>query len=500
MAKVLDMPKLSPTMEEGVLATWHKKEGDSVEVDDLLAEVETDKATMEFRAFDKGTILKLLVGAGAQVKLGQPVAILGSPGEDVSGLMAGVGGGAAEAVQDDEAPAETPRSPHSAKQAGAAVKEGMQPPADAALGRKAPDTMRPAAPAPPPVGAPKRERPPAPRQNVLMRTAEDPGAQASLETSRGANGERVLASPHVRRIARERGIDLTGARGTGEHGRIVPEDLDAIGAAARPAPATPNAPLARAGQSTALAAPGLAAPEARPLSQMRKAIARRLTQAKQTVPHFYLTIDVDAAELVALRERINGELAAGAARDHGKNGESPKPEKISVNDLLIKACAAALVRVPDCNAQFTEEAILVHKRVDISVAVAVPDGLLTPVVRNADQKNVVAIGREVRELASRARGKKLRPEEMTDGTFSISNLGMFGIDEFAAVINPPEGAILAVGQVRDVPVVKDGRIEPGKRLSMTLSCDHRVVDGAVGAAFLAELRDLLERPMRILTG
>jgi pyruvate dehydrogenase E2 component (dihydrolipoamide acetyltransferase) len=233
---------------------------------------------------------------------------------------------------------------------------------------------------------------------------------------------------------------------------------------------------------------------------MRKAIARRLTQAKQTVPHFYLTVDVDAAELTLLRERINAELAAGASRDHGKNGEAAKPEKISVNDLLIKACAAALVRVPECNAQFTEEAILVHKRVDISVAVAVPDGLLTPVVRNADQKNVVAIGREVRELAARARGKKLRPEEMTDGTFSISNLGMFGIDEFAAVINPPEGAILAVGQVREVPVVKNGRIEPGKRLSMTLSCDHRVVDGAVGAAFLAELRDLVERPMRILTG
>lgn len=230
---------------------------------------------------------------------------------------------------------------------------------------------------------------------------------------------------------------------------------------------------------------------------MRKAIARRLVQSKQTVPHFYLTIDIDAAELVALRESINAELAAGAAKQG--NGES-KPEKISLNDLIVKGVAAALVRVPECNAQFSDEAILVHKRVDISVAVAIPDGLVTPVVRNADTKSVVAIGREVRDLASRARAKKLKPEEMSDGTFSISNLGMFGIDEFSAVINPPEGAILAVGQVRDEPVVKDGQVVPGKKLAMTLSCDHRVIDGAVGAAFLAELRALLERPMRILTG
>ena len=232
---------------------------------------------------------------------------------------------------------------------------------------------------------------------------------------------------------------------------------------------------------------------------MRKTIARRLTQSKQTVPHFYLTIDVDAEELSALRERINAELAAAAPKP--KPGAEPvKPEKISVNDLLIKAAAGALVRVPECNASFTEEAILVHRRVDVSVAVAIPDGLVTPVVRNADQKSVVAIAREVRDLASRARAKKLKPEEMSDGTFSISNLGMFGIDSFSAVINPPEGAILAVGQTRDEPVVKNGQVVAGKKLALTLSCDHRVVDGAIGAAFLAELRDLLEHPMRILTG
>ena len=231
---------------------------------------------------------------------------------------------------------------------------------------------------------------------------------------------------------------------------------------------------------------------------MRKTIARRLTESKSTVPHFYLTIDVDAAELVKMRERINGELAASGAPP--ADGGSPAPTKVSINDLLLKACAVALVHVPECNASFTPDAILVHKRVDISVAVAIPDGLVTPVVRDADRKSIVAIAREVRELAARARARKLKPEEMADGTFSISNLGMFGIDEFSAVINPPEGAILAVGQVRDVPVVHEGAVVAGKRLSMTLSCDHRVVDGGVGAAFLAELRRLLEHPLRVLTG
>lgn len=464
MAKILDMPQLSPTMEEGVLATWHKKEGDSVEVDDLLADVETDKATMEFRAFDKGTLLKLLVPAGSEVKLGQPVAILGKPGEDISSLVA-----QATAAPGGTTPAQArPEATREQAVADAEVEEG-----EAHRVKKAPPAETPRTP----VAAPPLEK-----GNVLTRTERDgPSPQP--------NGGRVLASPHVRRIARERGIDLSTAQGTGMHGRILPTDLDTITA--------PPAPLARAPQPE-LAVPGLAAPESRPLSPMRRTIARRLTQAKQTVPHFYLTIDVDAEPLAALRERVNAELAAGAAKR--ANGADAKPERISLNDLVIKACATALVRVPECNAQYTDEAILVHNRVDVSVAVAIPDGLVTPVVRDADQKSVVAIAREVRDLAARARAKKLKPEEMTDGTFSVSNLGMFGIDEFAAVINPPEGAILAVGQARDVPVVKDGAVKPGKKMALTLSCDHRVVDGAVGAAFLAELRDLLERPMRILTG
>ncbi|MGH7268928.1 MAG: dihydrolipoamide acetyltransferase family protein, partial [Polyangiaceae bacterium] len=235
----------------------------------------------------------------------------------------------------------------------------------------------------------------------------------------------------------------------------------------------------------------------RALSPMRRAIARRLTESKATVPHFYLNIDVDAGELLTLRERINAELSN---EDTAGSDPAHRPVKVSINDLLIKACALALVGVPECNASFTPDAILIHKRVDISVAVAVPDGLVTPVVRQADRKSVAAIAREMRDLAARARGRKLRPEEMSDGTFSITNLGMFGIDGFAAVINPPEGAILAVGQTRSVPVVTEGQVVPGRRLAMTLSCDHRVVDGAIGAAFLAELRRLVEHPLRVLAG
>ncbi len=297
-----------------------------------------------------------------------------------------------------------------------------------------------------------------------------------------------MASPYVRKVAREKGIDLKGAQGSGPGGRVMPADLEVM------TPPQPSAALAHPAPSSALV--NLEAPEVRPLSPMRRTIARRLTEAKATVPHFYLSIDIDASELVKLRAQVNAELSP-------KNGSAdgdPNATKVSLNDLLIKACAIALVRVPECNASFSPDAILVHKRVDISVAVAIPDGLVTPVVRHADQKSVVAIAREVRELASRARARKLKPEEMTEGTFSISNLGMFGIDQFAAVINPPEGAILAVGQVRDVPVVVDGAVVAGSRLAMTLSCDHRVVDGAIGAAFLAEVRRLVEHPLRVLAG
>jgi pyruvate dehydrogenase E2 component (dihydrolipoamide acetyltransferase) len=479
MAKIVDMPKLSPTMEEGLLATWHKKEGDPIQIDDLLAEVETDKATMEFRSFDKGTLLKILVAPGSQVKLGQPVAVVGNPGEDISALLAGI------STSTSNVSAQSPRSGRSADTSTGP--EGTLVTSTPTSTQTSTSDLRPPTSAPrPPPGL-------VTTGSLLDRTSREP-ERASRSTAR-TNGERVAASPYVRKAARERGIDLHGAVGSGPGGRIVAKDLDALATRdlAKTEPGTPGSlALTRPG---APLTQGLAEPEAHPLSMMRKTIARRLTEAKQTVPHFYLTIDVDADRFVALREEINAELASS-----GLKAEGDKPLKISLNDLLIKACAVGLRRVPECNATFTPEAILVHRRVDISVAVAVPDGLVTPVVRNADQKSVVAIARETRELAARARAKKLKPEEMLDGTFSISNLGMFGIDVFSAVINPPEGAILAVGQVREEPVVKEGAVVAGKRLGMTLSCDHRVVDGAVGAAFLAELRALIEHPMRILSG
>ena len=284
-----------------------------------------------------------------------------------------------------------------------------------------------------------------------------------------------MASPVVRKIAREHELDLRGVQGSGPHGRIIKRDVDAIVAAGGQLQAS----------SAAVPSGARVEPRIEKLSQMRKTIARRLTESKQTVPHFYLTIDVDAEPLLAARAQMVAAL-------------EKQNEKVSVNDLLIKACAVALRLVPECNASFMGDSIHYHQRVDISVAVAVPDGLLTPVVRDADRKGVLQIAREVRELAGRAKEKKLRPEEMSDGTFSISNLGMFDIESFSAVINPPEGAILAVGTVRDEAVVRDGQLVAGKRLRMTLSCDHRVVDGAVGARWLQALRGVLEKPVTML--
>jgi pyruvate dehydrogenase E2 component (dihydrolipoamide acetyltransferase) len=462
MAKLLEMPKLSPTMEEGVLTTWHKKEGDSVAVDDLLADVETDKATMEFRSFDAGTLLRLLVPAGATVRLGQPVAIMGQPGENVDALAAQAGGAvkAAPPAPPQQAPAQAELP------ASAAAPQVPQSPPQAAA-QVAPQVWS------------------APQGSVLTRTERDGQAPAATPP-KGSDG--ALASPRVRRAALEMGVNLQGKSGTGPHGRIQLEDLAQL--REQGLVRTSETAVARVADT----GPARPASEAKALSPMRKTIARRLTESKQTVPHFYLQIDVDAGPVWAFRETVNAELAK-----EKRSGDAP-PVKVSLNDFLIKASALALRRVPECNASFSPEAILYHQRVDISVAVAVQDGLVTPVVRDADRLSIVEISERVRDLAGRARAKKLKPEEMADGTFSISNLGMFGIDQFAAVINPPEGAILAVGQVRDEPVVRDGAVVAGKRLALTLSCDHRVVDGAVGAAFLAELRALLATPMRILSG
>src|SRR5690554_3329161 len=414
MAKIIGLPKLSPTMDEGVLVAWIKKEGDTLEVDELIAEVETDKATVEFRSFDRGVLLKILAPEGSTLKLDEPVAIIGKEGEDISELFEEVerrkGGGEAEAS------AEKPQEQAPQKDEGASAERGRD--------------------------EPREER---------------------------ATGGRILASPLVRKLARERSIDLGSVDGSGPRGRIIKRDLEGLEARG-PAPSVSGERLP---------------PEEIPASPMRKTIARRLTQSKQEVPHFYLVIDVDAEGLVDARTKINAMLEEDGV-------------KISYNDLVVKAAALALRQVPAVNASFAGDKILRHRVVDISIAVAIEDGLLTPVLRDADKRSLADINQEISELAAKARDRKLRPEEMSGGTFSISNLGMYGINEFSAVINPPEGAILAVSALRDEPVIRHGMVSPGKKMKLTLSCDHRVIDGAVGAEYMRVLRELLEEPIRLL--
>ncbi len=415
MAKIVGLPKLSPTMEEGTLTRWAKQEGDDVAVDELIAEVETDKATMEWRSFDRTVLLKILAAEGTTVAPDAPVAIFGERGEDISSLLGA-----------QSAPAATPNAPVAT-----------------------------------------------PATNVAGSDAQTSAPQVPVG--------RIAASPSVRRLARERSLDLRGLEGSGPGGRVIQRDLERLAAEQPRAPGEPGS-SAPAAAASASARP---APVVVPLSSMRRTIARRLVESKQNVPHFYLTAEVRADSLLEVRKQLNAMLETGG-------------EKLSLNDLLIRICASALRRVPAVNASFMNDAIWQHQVVDVSVAVALPDGLVTPVVRDADKKGLLEIAREVRELASLARQKKLKPEQMSGGTFSISNLGMYGVDEFAAVINPPEGAIVAVGAVREVPVLRDGALHAESRLRLTLSCDHRVVDGAAGAQWLAAVRELIESPLQLM--
>ena len=458
MAKIIGLPKLSPTMEEGTLVRWVKQEGEAVQVDDLVAEVETDKATMEFRSFDQGVLLKQLAAEGATLLPDQPVCIIGKKGEDISALLEQAGVAADAASSGKQAPEAKP---------AASAKNAIKPPQ-----------------------SPRAAEP-----------AEEPADESDAEDEREETVRgRVFASPVVRKIAREKDIDLSGVTGSGPGGRVIKRDVEGQGvrvglpgaalrgpsapppANRKPAPVPPAQPATPQATTTPTASAG---DRTEKLSSMRKTIARRLSDSKREVPHFYLTIDVDAEPLVAARAMFNQQLE--------KTGE-----KVSLNDLIIKASANALRRMPRVNVSFAGDSVIYREHVNISVAVALPDGLVTPVVRDADQLGVLAIAQAVRELAGRAKEKKLKPEEMQGGTFSISNLGMYGIDEFSAVINPPEGAILAVGAVRDVPVVKQGQVVAGKRLALTMSCDHRVVDGALGAEWLRLLRGLLESPLTML--
>lgn len=417
------MPALSPTMSEGTLARWLKNEGDAVKSGDVIAEIETDKATMEFEAVDEGIIGKILVPAGTSgVKVNTLIAILLEEGEDASVLSA-----APKAV-----------------------------PAVAAAAPVASPAPVAAAPAVAPVAV-----------------------QA---------GDRVFASPLAKRLAAGAGLDLKAVKGSGPHGRVVKADVEAAlkgGVAVAPAPAA--APVAAAAPKTAMA-PAVATPfepayEEVPNSSIRKVIARRLTEAKQTVPHFYLTIDCEVDALLKVRAELNGRSDS---------------YKLSVNDFVIRAVALALKKVPAANASWGEDAIKLYRDVDVSVAVATPNGLITPIVRHADHKGLAAISNEMKELATKAKDGKLKPEEFQGGGFTISNLGMYGIKEFAAIINPPQGCILAVGAGEQRPVVKNGALAIATVMTCTLSVDHRVVDGAVGAEFLAAFKKLVEDPLAML--
>jgi pyruvate dehydrogenase E2 component (dihydrolipoamide acetyltransferase) len=443
------MPALSPTMTEGNIARWLKKEGDEVRSGDVIAEIETDKATMEYEAVDEGRIGKIIVPEGAQgVKVNQPIAVLLEEGEDESAI--------------------------------GSVSEKQEPPAP-----RDPKTEAAPAPHPNPLPASGEREGPAQRQGEGQ-----PTAPTARPGSNGAD-HRIFASPLARRMAHHAGLDLSGIRGSGPQGRIVKADIETALKGPRPAPTTAPAMPGVAGVALApalskdqvVALAGDTPFTERPHTAMRRVIARRLSESKQTIPHFYMSVDCAIDELLAVRAKLNARKDA---------------EKISVNDFVIRAAALALRQVPAANASWSEEAILQWDRADIAVAVALDDGLITPIVKGADQKGLSQIAAETKDLAARARSGKLKLEEFQGGTLSISNLGMFGIREFAAVINPPHGCILAVGAGEQRAVVRDGQLAVASVMTCTLSCDHRVVDGAVGAQFLAAFKGFVEDPLTML--
>jgi len=447
------MPALSPTMEKGNLAKWLKKEGDPVKTGDVIAEIETDKATMEYEAIEDGTLAKIVVPEGTNdVPVNQLIAVLAQEGEDVKAAAA------------------------------AAVKAGPT--------AKAPSAMeaasKPAQPAAPPAAPARRDGGETARTNGR-------GLAAAAAPAAG----RIFSSPLARRLAKEAGIEIGHIQGSGPHGRVVARDIGAAregrglrAPAAVPAggPAPMIAPAMTDQQIRALYEDG--SYEIVPHDGMRRTIAARLTASVQTIPHFYLTVDCDIGKLLQAREDIN----ATAPKD--KDG---KPAyKLSVNDFVIKALALALQRIPDANVSWTEAGMLKHKHSDIGVAVAMPNGLITPIIRDAENKSLSVISNEMRELAGRARARKLKPQEYQGGTTAVSNLGMYGIKDFTAVINPPHATILAVGTGEERAVVRNGKIEAAHIMSVTMSCDHRAVDGALGAELIGAFKSLIENPVMML--
>ncbi len=456
----LKMPALSPTMEEGTLAKWLVKEGDTVSSGDIMAEIETDKATMEFEAVDEGTIAKILIEEGTdEVKVGAVIAILAEEGEDIEdAAKAASGGGAAksEEAKTKQEPGKDPADPN--KTGGETEPAGRSKAQAEDHGKPADQT----------VADDGTKAPPAPTDD---------------------KGERVKASPLARRIAAQKGIDLTTIEGSGPKGRIVKADV----VEAKPAAKAAEAPAAKAEDAKPAAAAAAQEGEfqtdipheAEKLSNMRKTIARRLTEAKQTIPHIYLTVDVQLDKLLKLRSDLNKAL-------------EPQGVKLSVNDMLIKALAKALIQVPKCNVSYAGNQLIKYSRADISVAVSTPSGLITPIVASAETKALGAISQEVKELAGRAKEGKLKPEEYQGGTASISNMGMFGIKQFDAVINPPQGMILAVGAGEKRPYIVDDALSVATVMSATGSFDHRAIDGADGAELMQAFKQIVENPLAMV--
>ena len=440
MATIIDMPKLSDTMTTGTLVKWLKNEGDSVASGMMIAEIETDKATMELESFEDGVLLKQVAAVGAQVAVGAPICVIGKKGEDISGLKLESKGGESK-KEEKPSEEEKPESKEEAK-----VEEEQEKP------------------------EPKVEKKPEP--------AKTTSPVSSLPSPAPASG-RVRISPLARKLAEEKGVDFSRIEGTGPGGRIVRADI--LAAKERPAAATGAAP-----ESAGVFKGAIAEAKDMPLSNMRATIAKRLLEAKTQIPHFYLEIEIDATPLLALRQTLNTELESRGV-------------KLSVNDFVLKACVEALRRVPAVNASFEGTLIRQHPVVHMAFAVAIEDGLITPVIKDASDKSIFEISAEAKSLAPLAKTKKLKPDQYTGGTFCVSNLGMMGVDRFSAIINPPNSAILAVGATVKKPVVGPGdTIVVGQRMSLTLSCDHRVVDGALGAQWLAALKVLLEQPALLL--
>ena len=450
MAEIVRMPKLSDTMEEGVVAEWHKKVGDNVESGDLLAEIETDKATMEFESFQDGVLLHIGVEKGDAAPVDSILAILGEKGEDISDLLEGEGKADSKEKKSDKSDKE--ESADDDKQEKEEEKK-------------------------------EEENKEVPEEDKSSADDEDQGSDEAEESekkeenrseapTRSNSDGRIIASPLAKRLASEKGIELSEVQGSGDGGRIIKKDIEDYKPSKAKSSGASSAPVV-----------GKESYTEEPVSQMRKTIAKRLAESKFTAPHFYLTMEVDMENAMTSRKAINAAI---------------EPSKISINDMVIKAVAAALKKHPKVNSSWLGDKIRYNEHVHIGVAVAVDEGLLVPVIRHADQKSMVKINEEVVDFAGKARSKKLQPKDWEGNTFTVSNLGMYGIEEFTAIINPPDACIMAIGTIVEKPVVKNGQIVVGHTMKVTLSCDHRVVDGAVGSEFLNTFKKYLENPVMML--